>query len=59
MRRGFSPRRFGANVNFLKDGTYINLMDAGLIKAWVDQGMKDQGATKMNCIFPQIPKYTR
>jgi hypothetical protein len=50
---------FGANVNFLKDGTYINLMDASLIKAWVDQGIKDQGATKMNYISAQVPTYTR
>jgi len=41
---------FGANVNFLKDGTYINLMDAGMIKAWADQGIKDQGLTNMNYI---------
>ena len=49
---------FGANINFMPDGSYINLMDAGMIKAWVDQGIKDQGATKMNYISAQVPKYT-
>jgi quercetin dioxygenase-like cupin family protein len=50
---------FGANVNFLKDGTYINMMDASLIKAWADQGIKDQGLSKMNYISAQVPQYTR
>jgi hypothetical protein len=50
---------FGANVNFLKDGTYINMMDASLIKAWADHGIKEQGLGKMNYISAQIPKYTR
>ena len=50
---------FGASVNFLKDGTHINLMDASLIKAWLDQGIKDQGATRMNYISAHVPKYTR
>ena len=50
---------FGANVNFLKDGTYINMMDANLIKAWADHGIKEQGLDKMNYISAQIPKYTR
>ena len=35
------------------------MMDASLIKAWADQGIKDQGLTKMNYISAQIPKYTR
>ena len=36
----------GANVNFMPDGTYIGLMDAGMIKAWADQGIKDQGSAR-------------
>ena len=50
---------FGANVNFLKDGTYLNMMDASLIKAWADQGIKDQGLDKMNYISARVPQYTR
>jgi hypothetical protein len=49
----------GANVNFLQDGTYLNMMDASLIKAFADQGIKDQGLTRMNYISAQIPRYAR
>jgi hypothetical protein len=35
------------------------MMDASLIKAWADQGIKDQGLDKMNYISAQVPQYTR
>ncbi|MGL6222267.1 MAG: cupin domain-containing protein [Steroidobacteraceae bacterium] len=49
----------GANVNFLKDGTCLYMMDASLLKAWADQGIKEQGLTQMNYISAQGPHYTR
>ena len=48
----------GANVNFDKDsGSYINMMDAGMIKTWVDQGIAEQGADKMQYITAPVPTY--
>jgi 2,4'-dihydroxyacetophenone dioxygenase len=48
----------GANVNFYTDsGVFINMMDAGMIKAWVDQGIKDQGADDMTYITAPVPTY--
>jgi hypothetical protein len=48
----------GANVNFDKDsGTYINMMDAGMIKSWVDQGIVDQGGDKMQYITAPVPTF--
>jgi len=35
------------------------MMDAGMIKAWADQGIKDQGLDKMNYISAPVPKYAR
>ena len=37
----------------------LGIMDAGWIKAWGDQAIKDQGADKMNYISAGIPTYTR
>lgn len=48
----------GANINYDTDsGSYINLMDAGMIKTWVDQGIVDQGCDKMDYITPSVPTY--
>lgn len=48
----------GANVNFdTPTGAFINMMDAGMIKAWVDQGIKDQGADDMEYITAPVPTY--
>jgi hypothetical protein len=49
----------GSNVNFAPDGTFLGLMDAGMIKAWVDQGIKDQGCDRMTYISPPLPRYAR
>lgn len=50
----------GANVNFAgPGGDYLGMMDAGWIKAMVDQAIKDQGADRMNYISARIPTYTR
>lgn len=47
----------GANVNFGEDKEYMGMMDASMIKMWVDQGIKDQAADKMNYITPGEPAY--
>ena len=50
----------GANVNYDGDsGQYINMMDAGMIKAWVDQAIVDQGAMDMDYITAAVPTFTR
>jgi 2,4'-dihydroxyacetophenone dioxygenase len=49
----------GSNINFAPDGTYLGLMDAGMIKAWVDQGIRDQGCVRMTYISPSLPGYAR
>jgi 2,4'-dihydroxyacetophenone dioxygenase len=49
----------GSNVNFMPDGTFLGLMDAGMIKAWVDQGIKDQGCGQMTYISAPVPTYAR
>jgi hypothetical protein len=50
----------GANINFASEGgPYLGLMDAGCVKAWVDQAIVQQGAEKMNYISAGIPTYTR
>ena len=50
----------GANINFDTDnGQYLNMMDAGMIKAWADQGIVDQGLVGMEYITAPIPGYTR
>jgi 2,4'-dihydroxyacetophenone dioxygenase len=50
----------GANINYDTDsGSYINLMDAGMIKAWVDQGVVEQGLEQMDYITPAVPSYAR
>ena len=41
----------------LTDGSFLGIMDAGMIKAWVDQAIKDQGATKMNYITAPVAQY--
>ncbi|WP_339515624.1 2,4'-dihydroxyacetophenone dioxygenase family protein [Pseudomonas sp. RL_15y_Pfl2_60] len=51
---------FGANVNFTETGEYINMMDAGLIKTWVDQAIKEQpGAEDVRYISSPAPSYTK
>ena len=47
----------GSNVNFMPDGTFLGIMDAGMIKAWVDQGIKDQGCGQMTYVTAPVPKY--
>jgi len=49
----------GANINFGTDGAFLGIMDAGMIKAWVDQGIKDQGCDQMNYISAPIPGNAR
>jgi hypothetical protein len=49
----------GSNVNFAPDGTFLGLMDAGMIKAWVDQGITEQGCDGMTYISPPLPTYAR
>ncbi|WP_028223301.1 2,4'-dihydroxyacetophenone dioxygenase family protein [Paraburkholderia oxyphila] len=51
----------GSNVNFNSTGSreFLGIMDAGLIKAWVDAAIKDQGADEMNYIQAGIPTYAR
>ena len=50
----------GANINFASmGGDFMGIMDAGWVKNWVDQAIKDQGADKMNYISAGIPTYTR
>lgn len=41
----------GSNINFDgPSGTYLGVMDAGFIKAWCDQAIKDQKATGVDYI---------
>jgi len=48
----------GANINYDMDsGQYMNIMDAGMIRAWVDQAIVDQGAEDMTYITPPLPAY--
>jgi quercetin dioxygenase-like cupin family protein len=50
----------GANVNFDgPGGTYLGMMDAGWIKAMVDQAIKEQGCDRMTYISAGIPTYSR
>ena len=50
----------GANINFASEsGPYLGLMDAGWVKAWVDNAIKEQDASRMNYISAAIPRYTR
>lgn len=50
----------GANINFADEGgAYLGVMDAGWIKTFIDQMIKEQGADKMNYISAAIPGYTR
>lgn len=48
----------GSNINFLDDGSFLNIMDAGMIKAWVDQAIKDQGVSNMKYITATCPTYS-
>ena len=48
----------GANINFDADsGQYMNMMDAGMIKAWSDEAIKEQGLPDMNYITAPVPTY--
>lgn len=49
----------GTNVNFGEDGSYLGMMDAGMIKMWVDQGIKEQGCDQMTYITAPVPTYDR
>jgi quercetin dioxygenase-like cupin family protein len=49
----------GSNINFGEDGSYLGMMDAGMIKMWTDQGIKDQGCDQMNYITPAIAGFAR
>lgn len=50
----------GANINFGDNGEYLNIMDAGLIKSWVDQAIEsDPNYQNITYITAPIPKYTR
>ncbi len=51
----------GSNVNFNAEGNkeYLGIMDAGLIKAWVDVAIKDQGADSVTYIQAGMPTYAR
>ena len=49
----------GSNINFADDGTYLGMMDAGMIKMWTDQGIKDQGCDQMKYITAPVPPYDR
>ena len=48
----------GTNINFLEDGTFLDVMDAGMIKAWVDQAIKDQGRNNMKYVAATGPTYS-
>lgn len=49
----------GANINYDdNDGSYINLMDAGMIKAWVDEAIVSQGREGMRYIAVPVPRFT-
>ena len=48
----------GANINFdSDDGRYLNLMDAGMIKAWVDNAIVTQGREEMRYVEVPGPRY--
>lgn len=50
----------GSNVNFdTGNGEFLGIMDAGMIKSWVDQAIKDQGCDKMNYIAAGGAGYAR
>ncbi len=50
----------GANVNFTDSGEYLNMMDASLIKSWVDQAIATQpGCENISYITAPIPTYTK
>ena len=49
----------GANINFSAEGEYLGMMDAGMIKTWVDQGIREQGCGHMTYITPPIAHYAR
>lgn len=51
----------GSNVNFTGAGNeeYTGIVDAGLIKAWVDTAIQEQGADHMTYIQAGMPSYAR
>ena len=49
----------GSNVNFGSNKEYLGIMDAGLIKAWVDAAIKDQDAKHMTYIKAGVHTYAR
>jgi hypothetical protein len=48
----------GSNITFLDDGSFLDIMDAGMIKAWVDRAIKDQGLSNMKYIATTCPTYS-
>ena len=44
----------GANINFSAEGEYLGMMDAGMIKTWVDTGIAEQGCDQMTYITPPV-----
>ena len=49
----------GTNVNFDAAGNFLGMMDAGMIKMWVDQAIKDQACDRMSYISANVPTYSR
>ena len=52
----------GANLNFATEkegGAYLGTMDAGWVKRWCDQAIKEQGADKMKYVAASLPTFTR
>lgn len=50
----------GANINYdAGDGSYIDLMDAGMIKAWVDAAIVAQGRDSMRYVEVPAPGFRR
>ncbi|MCY1294242.1 hypothetical protein D9M70_435280 [compost metagenome] len=48
----------GANVNFLPEGDYAGMLDAGALKGWVDLAIKEQD-NPLKYIQTSIPTFTR
>jgi len=48
---------FGCNVNYMPDGTFLGLSDAGLIKNWVDRAVKEQD-NGLQYISAAVPTYS-
>lgn len=49
---------YGANVNFLPDGSYVGMTDACALKSWVDAAIKEQ-KNGLTYISAQAPAFSR